>query len=57
MATTDSKALLEVWEMKEKAYESLKHLSSSERVAAILERTKAVTERLREAKAAKPTEA
>lgn len=37
--------------MKEKAYESIQHLPSRERVLTILERTRPVMERLRKEKA------
>jgi hypothetical protein len=37
MKAKDSKAMLEVWEMKEHAYETLKHLSPEEQMKKIAE--------------------
>jgi hypothetical protein len=37
MKTKDSKAMLEVWEMKEHAYNMLKHLSPDEQMKKVAE--------------------
>lgn len=37
MKAKDSKAMLEVWEMKENAYDKIKHLSPEEQMKKILE--------------------
>ena len=47
METKVSKAQLEVWEWKEKAYEEMKHLSTREQIRLIHEQTKELAERLR----------
>jgi hypothetical protein len=45
-----SKAQLEVWEWKEKAYEEMKHLSTGEQINFIHEETKELVERIRKKK-------
>ena len=42
-----SKAQLEVWEWKEKAYEEMKHLTTNEQMKLIHEQTKELVERIR----------
>ena len=42
-----SKAQMEVWEWKEKVYEDMKHLSTSEQIRLIHEQTRELVERLR----------
>jgi hypothetical protein len=51
METKVSKAQLEVWEWKEKAYEEMKHLSTREQIRFIHEQTRELAERLRKKKA------
>jgi hypothetical protein len=51
METKVSKAQLEVWEWKEKAYEEMKHLTTREQMRLIHEETKELVERLRKKKA------
>ncbi len=41
-----SKAQLEVWEWKEKAYEKTKHLSKKERMQAVIDNTKEVISKI-----------
>lgn len=50
METKTSKAQLEVWEWKEKAYEEMKHLSTREQMNFIHEQTKEVVRKLKERK-------
>jgi hypothetical protein len=45
-----SKAQLEVWEWKEKAYETIRHLSKKERMEAIVKNTKEAIRKINEAK-------
>ena len=45
-----SKAQLEVWEWKEKAYHAMKHLSPHEQLAYIHEQTKELRERIKKKK-------
>lgn len=47
METKVSKAQLEVWEWKEKAYEEMKHLSTREQIRYIHDQTKELADRLR----------
>ncbi len=42
-----SKAHLEVWEWKEKAYQEMKHLSTREQINFIHEQTKELVERIK----------
>jgi hypothetical protein len=50
METKISKAQLEVWEWKEKAYEKMKHLSTHEQIRFIHEQTKELVEKLKKKK-------
>ncbi len=50
METKISKAQQEVWEWKEKAYEEMKHLSTSEQIELIHEQTKELAMRIRKNK-------
>ncbi len=50
METKVSKAQLEVWEWKEKAYEEMKHLTTSEQMKFIHEQTKELVERIKKKK-------
>lgn len=52
METNTSKAQLAVWEWKEKAYESVKHLPILEKMRVIHEQTKQAVEQINKAKAA-----
>ena len=45
-----SKAQLEVWEWKEKAYEEMKHLSTRDQMQLIHEQTKKLVERIKKNK-------
>jgi hypothetical protein len=45
-----SKAQLEVWEWKEKAYEEIKHLPTSEQINFIHEQTKELVEKIKKKK-------
>ncbi len=45
-----SKAQLEVWEWKEKAYEEMKHLSTRDQMQLIYEQTKKLVERIKKNK-------
>ena len=47
-----SKAQLEVWEWKEKAYEEIKNMSQAERIAFIRKQTKDLVARIKNKKAA-----
>ncbi|MCU0445316.1 MAG: hypothetical protein MUE85_10395 [Microscillaceae bacterium] len=53
MKNKESKAQLEVWEWKEKAYEQVKHLPVGKRITFILEQTKATVEQIKQKKAEK----
>ena len=50
MESKISKAQLEVWEWKEKAYEEIKHLSTREQINLIHTQTKELVERIRRKK-------
>ena len=50
METKISKAQLEVWEWKEKAYQEMKHLSTLEQMNLIHEQTKYLVENIRKKK-------
>ncbi len=50
METKISKAQLEVWEWKEKAYEEMKHLSTAEQMSLIHEQTKELVEIIKKKK-------
>ena len=50
MKTEISKAQLEVWEWKDKAYEEMKHLSTREQMEYIHQQTKELVERIRKSK-------
>jgi hypothetical protein len=50
MESKTSKAQLEVWEWKEKAYEEIKHLSTREQMKFIHEQTKELVDRLKKKK-------
>lgn len=56
MATDVSKAQLDVWEWKEKAYEQIKNLPPGERTRFIHEQTRQLSEEIRNRKAAKRLE-
>jgi hypothetical protein len=56
MATDVSKAQLDVWEWKEKAYEQIKNLPPGERTRFIHEQTRQLSEEIRKRKAAKRLE-
>lgn len=47
-----SKAQLEVWQWKERAYEEIKHLSTREQLCYIHEQTKALVEKFKRKKEA-----
>lgn len=47
METKISKAQLEVWDWKEKAYEEMKHLSTREQMNFIHEQTKDIVENIK----------
>jgi len=47
METKTSKAQLEVWEWKDKAYEEIKHMSQDERIAFIRKETEALVTRIK----------
>lgn len=51
METKISKAQLEVWEWKEKAYEEMKHLTTKEQMNLIHEQTKDLVESIKKKKA------
>lgn len=44
-----SKAQLEVWDWKEKAYEKISHLSKKERMETIMQNTAATIQKIKEA--------
>ena len=44
-----SKAQLEVWDWKEKAYEKIRHLSKKERMETIMQNTAATIQKIKEA--------
>jgi hypothetical protein len=50
MKTKISKAQLEVWEWKEKAYEEMKHLTTREQMNFIHDQTKELVERIKKKK-------
>jgi hypothetical protein len=50
METKISKAQLEVWDWKEKAYEEMKHLSTLEQMNLIHEQTKDMVENIKKIK-------
>ena len=52
METKESKAQLEVWEWKEKAYEQTKNMTKEERLKFILSQTREMVLRLKHKKAA-----
>jgi hypothetical protein len=50
MEAKTSKAQLEVWDWKEKAYQEMKHLSTPEQINYIRMQTKALVEKIKKAK-------
>lgn len=48
MKTKDSKAQLEVWDWKQKAYEEVKHLSLHEQIKFIVAAAQPLTDAIRE---------
>ncbi|CAN5157024.1 hypothetical protein BH09BAC1_BH09BAC1_08140 [soil metagenome] len=52
MEAKESKAQLEVWEWKERAYEQMKNMSQAERIAFTKQQTAVLVEKLRKNKAA-----